>query len=1317
MKKLVKSIIALGLILSAIWPTPMVAANEESQELSSSSTSELHLNWLLPSTDDSHLALNPINNSQQRIALRLDFLPGEEGTFAPGEIEIRLPRFLFQDRYGNNTGTVTMSIPSTPTGDTGYYFRFDGDYIIITNFRMISSDERLILDVGYNFTPSTIANNFSNEHIQGIVILGNGRTENSNILSLCLTTAVVPTAEARTEKRFQYMHRVWQDAWGPRPVNHANYFYIHYRLLRGVTLQTTQPFTLTTIEQPGNDGEIVAWATTTPLFWGETPALPSTWTLGNTAEFNASSAATWTVATPAVNGIAHELWSDIIVRYPRTGEPSQEVTNRATFIFEGRDDGLISEKEVTSTYIYIRGGGGGGAGNTIDKRAASGIGTARLTRLEMGNDQVLNGLITIPLGAGFSTTATSTITTDVNGFNLTQNGTQPFRTTVIDDFVYLHNEGGFHPLSGADYRFTQVRIMNYVELEPIMDSNNNLIGGNRVLNLQRSPIRIYYRVLGNPEWIYRATHSGITSVDGPWVSLSDVDAYQIKAVHDNGLYRVMFDLAFTMELRATQNVLDIIEDQPTVQLYNAAKMMIHDYQNNLTNEVTAEDYTEGFGEILRERDQQTYGYYLQRGTVSAVLTRATFTTSLQKAIMGSRTDVINQGEIIQYGVLARSSFQRSSNDGLTIEEMAEIINEQKEGVFYDLLPIGTTLIPGSITVRDARGRLADYSLFITENWRGSGRIMVEIHVSATYDQNFNVATAAAVNGAGTGFNIYFEVFYPWIDIGDFGPTLRNIVAYQSRSGEIRGPNVHPDDASGHLPFTPLERELMSNLASDIALDPDENNTLYGQITHQVSALIATNVGFSKAVRSGADLVYSPATSVLLGEGYSYRLRFQNGITQAENLVMFDVLEAAHSGNVHWRGVLQNIDISHAIARGIDPVVYYSTQAGIDPVNNVAHADLEDDHIWSTTAPGNKEDVTAIAIDLSRAVDGSSFRFGALESVVINLHMRTPLNQTPGIFAYNRAAYRVDIVLPGDVIARDLIESSMTEVELLDRNVVIAKTSDPASGTAANPAAIEEGVTYFVRIINEEDMGIRNVVVEDIIPLGLNFEPDELMGYFGDDRLTAIPLSEESRVGAPTITGNRVEWTIATLGAGESFTVIIPTTIDPDLAADTVFENTARIIGINDRLGFTLDSETTYHAIHFEWTQLTVNKVWEDQNNRFNTRPENIAVQLQANGENVGAATILSEDNNWSYNFTRLLAYDENGEAISYTAIEVKVPAGYEKSYSREGNVITITNTLIESQNQDNSRLPQTGASSTIIVMAGALAIASGLVITKKKKNS
>jgi pilin isopeptide linkage protein len=92
------------------------------------------------------------------------------------------------------------------------------------------------------------------------------------------------------------------------------------------------------------------------------------------------------------------------------------------------------------------------------------------------------------------------------------------------------------------------------------------------------------------------------------------------------------------------------------------------------------------------------------------------------------------------------------------------------------------------------------------------------------------------------------------------------------------------------------------------------------------------------------------------------------------------------------------------------------------------------------------------------------------------------------------------------------------------------------------------------------------------------------------------------------------------------------------------------------------------------TSVNVKKIWKDTENQDGIRPQEITVQLLANGEKTDKTLVLNEKNEWNGSFTNLDA-KKKGKIIQYSIAEVDVPDGYKSVI--EGNAMegfTITNT-------------------------------------------
>lgn len=96
----------------------------------------------------------------------------------------------------------------------------------------------------------------------------------------------------------------------------------------------------------------------------------------------------------------------------------------------------------------------------------------------------------------------------------------------------------------------------------------------------------------------------------------------------------------------------------------------------------------------------------------------------------------------------------------------------------------------------------------------------------------------------------------------------------------------------------------------------------------------------------------------------------------------------------------------------------------------------------------------------------------------------------------------------------------------------------------------------------------------------------------------------------------------------------------------------------------------------KYLNLEATKVWDDQDNVEGLRPESIEFQLYKNGTAEGKPVALSAGSDWKVTFSNLPDKDSNGNLISYTVKEVKVPTYYtvdkEEAQFVDGKA-TITN--------------------------------------------
>ena len=100
--------------------------------------------------------------------------------------------------------------------------------------------------------------------------------------------------------------------------------------------------------------------------------------------------------------------------------------------------------------------------------------------------------------------------------------------------------------------------------------------------------------------------------------------------------------------------------------------------------------------------------------------------------------------------------------------------------------------------------------------------------------------------------------------------------------------------------------------------------------------------------------------------------------------------------------------------------------------------------------------------------------------------------------------------------------------------------------------------------------------------------------------------------------------------------------------------------------------------------LIMTKVWQDNNNSFNTRPSEVKLIVD-NKEYTLTGDMTAEK--WTAETVELKKYDEQGNLINYTATENKVPTGYEKVSE---NGLTVTNRANELINKTAYKAAENG---------------------------
>jgi hypothetical protein len=99
--------------------------------------------------------------------------------------------------------------------------------------------------------------------------------------------------------------------------------------------------------------------------------------------------------------------------------------------------------------------------------------------------------------------------------------------------------------------------------------------------------------------------------------------------------------------------------------------------------------------------------------------------------------------------------------------------------------------------------------------------------------------------------------------------------------------------------------------------------------------------------------------------------------------------------------------------------------------------------------------------------------------------------------------------------------------------------------------------------------------------------------------------------------------------------------------------------------------TNLHDI--EKINLTINKIWNDTDNKYGKRPDNVTVKVFADGEQIDSF-VLSEDNKWTCNLNDLPKY-VGGKLINYSVDEVNITYYHYEVKTDDNQTFTVINTL------------------------------------------
>ena len=645
----------------------------------------------------------------------------------------------------------------------------------------------------------------------------------------------------------------------------------------------------------------------------------------------------------------------------------------------------------------------------------------------------------------------------------------------------------------------------------------------------------------------------------------------------------------------------------------------------------------------------------------------------------------------------------------TARDRGSIITE-RSGVWYDLLPKGFTPVISTVKLRPD-DLITNIRLY--PNYKNSGRTLMKVSaelvpVTTSYTQN-------DVTYYGDKITISFDARYNFDDMVAYGKEPHNVIAFESGNDSIGS----VENYMGELGDLSTNNNVATAKAFDTR-DSDEGREretmkdlhrtrttpsfLYAGALVKLDFESAARVSLSKDVMVNNDGLWGDGVYydynngtynevirdankkiVYTGGVYKYRLRMQPADgTISKDMILYDSLENFYAGNIdpetgkypndqvdydapRWYGTLERVDVSQIEEMGGAPVLYYSTVSNLqladetDPEKgNPINMNLADSNIWVNASDytGSLADVKAIAVDASKAADGSDFSLDGEnnEATQIVIHMRAPdgdaaltaLQAKPteqqiadgfdwgeSANAYNNAFLTATLIDKNNENEPDynsFVRKDYTKVGLAEYAVVVDKIWDDDDNRDGKRP--EEPIT-FTLYRNEEPTGLTQVL-----------QPGETEVKFAN-----LPYCDaDGIVYSYTVTESDVPGYTRSIGSTDDSGHIVVRNVHPP-----------------------------------EKVSISGDKIWE--NDEEEDRPESLIVILYADGEFLTQKTVYpTGDGSWAYSFDDMYRYKRvNGvtSEIVYS-VEEKLVSKAGKSYipsyaepviDADGNVrIDITNT-------------------------------------------
>ncbi|MDY2959816.1 MAG: Cna B-type domain-containing protein [Hornefia sp.] len=569
---------------------------------------------------------------------------------------------------------------------------------------------------------------------------------------------------------------------------------------------------------------------------------------------------------------------------------------------------------------------------------------------------------------------------------------------------------------------------------------------------------------------------------------------------------------------------------------------------------------------------------------SKILTALSYNTYIYKEA-GDLTDDVKTGKQTIPVRLAHGNLMSLWDSGVTnFDYIDEYI--AKKLAFYDLLPAGTYVEPGSIKVSGSAWNYtykiidpSNYTVEYRENWEGSGQTMMIITVDVP-ESNREFYKKAGANH-GSRIFVDYKLVNTYNNISDRGNNVLNTIGVKNLSDDVK---FKSNAKTSGIVKKPFYKELMGDT-------PEK--WMFEQRNMNFNPVKVKQAGVSKKAANDHDNEFKEQTKIIAGNKYAYKLAYSmSSETRADNIVMYDVLENGNGKeDSEWKGKLDWIDLSSIKQKPAyghsgetcAPAVYIS-KLSPDKIKK----DVEDNTVWEKVEEDKLKDIgkisgiTAIAIDCRTTDKGNPFVLDRGMGLQADIHMKSPDDKAiDGKKTVNKTDVMARLFVGTEAAPGSTAKLTEASAKVIAKKLDISleKASDPVTGTKANPTVIEnkegDAIKYTLTVKNNDtDLDVRNIKLEDILPEGLSPDMEKITATCEELKLNKKQVLQANEIGC-RLTGQKLEFSINSLPAGSTVFLDIPSKITKKFVKTTLFDNTAKITSAED-IERNIVSETTHH---------------------------------------------------------------------------------------------------------------------------------------------